>query len=52
MDGFKLDMKYLSDKQCALLEKLAANLSGEDAEVMASIIKTFALPKKQEEKPI
>lgn len=52
VDGFKLDMKYLSDNQCSLLEKLAANLSGEDAEVMASIIKTFALPKKQEEKPI
>ena len=30
VDGFKLDMKYLSDKQCALLEKLAANLSGEE----------------------
>lgn len=50
VDGFKLDMKYLSDKQCSLLEKLAANLSGDDAEVMASIIKTFALPKNRRKK--
>ena len=48
-DGFKLDMKYLSDKQYFLLERIAKNLSGEDAEIMSSIIKTFALQKEQED---
>ena len=40
VDGFRLDMKYLTDKQLALLEKLVGGLSGEDAEVMKSIIST------------
>ena len=48
VDGFRMDMKYLSDKQLSLLKKVAKNLSGEDAEVMKSIIKTFALPKKED----
>lgn len=50
VDGFRLDMKYLTDNQLALLEKLVGGLSGEDAEVMKSIINTFALPKKEDEK--
>lgn len=45
-DGYYLGRKYLKTKQEALLEKLKEGLSGEDLEVMQSILKSFAMPKK------
>ncbi|MBE7100160.1 MAG: HTH domain-containing protein [Clostridiales bacterium] len=44
MEGFRLGMKYLTDKQCALLERLLETLEGADKEVLYSIIKTFRKP--------
>ena len=45
-DGFRLGMKYLSDKQKVLLEKLSETLSGEELVTMQSILKTFTNPRK------
>ena len=45
---YKLDRKYLSDEQVELLETLARGLSGKQAEVMQSILKTFKLHKHNE----
>ena len=44
MDGFTLGTKYLTDIQCALLEKLLVVLEGADKETLHSIIKTFKKP--------
>ena len=44
MDGFRLGMKYLTDTQCALLERLLKILEGEEREVLYTIIKTFRKP--------
>ncbi len=46
---FRWNAKYLSSEQLALLNKLKKKLSGADAEVMASIIKMFSLPKLKED---
>lgn len=35
--------KYLAPKQQSLLERLASTLSGEDLEIMLSILRDFAL---------
>ena len=43
-DGYNLGMKYLSELQSALLEKLSENLTGEDLLIMQSILKTFSKP--------
>lgn len=42
-DGYYLHKKYLKPEQQELLERLCANLSGNDLMVMNSIIKDFAL---------
>lgn len=43
MDGYRLDRKCLSLKQLHLLRKLAKTLSGDDRDVMESILRDFAL---------
>ena len=48
--NYKLDRKYLSDEQAELLEMLSESLSGKQAEVMQSILKTFKLHKHNESK--
>ncbi len=40
-DGYKLGMKYLSDSQAELLERLSCGLQGSDKQVMESILKVF-----------
>lgn len=49
-EGYRLDRKYLSDEQSNLLEALLPQLSGRDAEVMQSILKTFKLTKHKEKR--
>ena len=44
MDGFYLGMKYLTEPQAVLLEKLSATLTGEDLILMREILKTFKKP--------
>lgn len=44
MDGYRLGMKYLTEKQTALLKKLSENLSGDDLLTMQGILKTFSKP--------
>lgn len=41
LDGFKLGMKYLTDDQCKLLEKISETLAGEDLALMKEILCTF-----------
>ena len=45
-DGYYLNRKYLKPAQQELLERLSAQLSGDDLTVMNSIFKDFALNKK------
>ena len=45
MDGYYIGMKYMTDSQTALLNKLSENLSGDELETMQSILKTFSNPK-------
>lgn len=42
-DGYFIGRKYLKPSQQELLKKLAANLTGEDLDVMNSIFTDFAL---------
>lgn len=44
-DGYRLGMKYLSEPQRELLEKLSETLSGEELATMQSILKTFSNPR-------
>ena len=44
VEGFKLGMRYLTDKQCLLLERLSVSLVGEDLELMREILKIFRRP--------
>jgi pantothenate kinase len=46
MDGFYMNRKYLKPEQKELLERLGAQLSGNDLTVMTSILKDFALNKQ------
>lgn len=45
VDGYYIGRKYLKTNQQALLEQLSNSLTGEDANTMQEILKTFALPK-------
>ena len=47
-EGYRLDRQYLSDEQSELLELLLPQLSGEQAEIMKSILKKFKLNKHTE----
>lgn len=44
-EGFHINRKYLKPKQKDLLERLGAELSGEDFNIMQSIYKDFVLNK-------
>ena len=44
MEGYRLGMKYLTERQVSLLEKLSAGLSGDDLVTMKNILKTFTQP--------
>lgn len=44
-EGYKLGMKYLSDSQVELLERLARGLSDDDKRTMESILKVFKKPR-------
>ena len=43
-DGFRLGMKYLTDKQYTVLKEISEELSGEKKVVVLEILKTFAYP--------
>jgi predicted DNA-binding transcriptional regulator YafY len=45
-DGFRLGMKYLTDKQYEILYQISERLDGEEKTVVLGILKTFAYPKK------
>lgn len=45
-DGYHLGMKYFSEKQTALLEKLTEGLTGEELETMKCILQTYREPKR------
>lgn len=44
-EGFTLRRRFLTDKERTLLEKLAVNLSGEDAATLQTIVKSFGKKK-------
>ena len=41
---YKIGMKYLTEPQAVLLEKISATLAGEDLILMREILKTFKKP--------
>ena len=43
-EGFRLGMKYLTDKQYTVLKEISEELSGEKKVVVLEILKTFAYP--------
>ena len=43
-DGFRLGMKYLTDKQYEILYQISERLDGEEKTVVLGILKTFAYP--------
>lgn len=45
-EGYRLGMKYFTEEQMALLEKLSVNLTGDELLVMQSILKTFSKHRK------
>lgn len=46
VEGFRLGMKYLTDKQYEILYQISERLDGEEKTVVLGILKTFAYPKK------
>ena len=46
VDGFRLGMKYLTDKQYEILYQISERLDGEEKTVVLGILKTFAYPKR------
>ena len=44
MDGYRLGMRYFTESQTAILEKLSELHAGEDLKVMRDILKTFKKP--------
>lgn len=46
VDGYKLGMKYMTNEQTELLEKILPELTGGEFLTMQSIIKTFKEPKR------
>ncbi len=45
-EDYYIGKQYMKKSECELLEKLALSLQGDDAKVMANILKTFTFPKK------
>ena len=50
-DGYRLDRKYLNPKQQHLLKRLSKTLSGEDRNIMESILRDFTLKEISEADP-
>ena len=50
-DGYRLDRKYLNPKQQHLLKRLSKTLSGEDRDIMESILRDFTLKEISEADP-
>ena len=48
-EGFSLRRRFLTDKEKALLEKIALNLSDEEAAVLQTIVKSFSKNNKRRE---
>ena len=46
MEGFNLHRKYLTDKQSEVLQELAVTLSGENKQVVLSVLKDFSRKKE------
>ena len=44
VNGFRFGTRYLTEKQCELLERLMAMMEEADKEVLHTIIKTFKKP--------
>ena len=47
VDGFRLGMKYLTDEQYEVLERLSKETEKKDAEILQSIMKTFKQPTRK-----
>ncbi len=47
VDGYRMGKKYLTEKQEALLEKLAIRLTGDEFQTMQEILKTFKGPRRK-----
>ena len=45
MDGFRLGMKYFTDSQTELLERISKNLTGADLKTAQTMLATFRQPK-------
>ena len=50
-DGYRLDRKYLNHEQQRLLKRLSKTLSGEDRNIMESILRDFTLKEISEADP-
>ena len=46
VEGYRLGMKYMTESQILLLEKLSETLSGDELLTMQSILKNFTKPSK------
>jgi len=46
-DWYHIDRKLMTDTQVELLEKLLPDLNARDVEIMRSILKSFAAPKRK-----
>ncbi len=47
LEGFELNRKYLSEKQKRVMERILDKLSGEEKEVMESVLQIFTRPKEK-----
>ena len=45
-EDYRLGKKYMTDKETALLEKIASRLNGDELETMQAILKKFREPKR------
>lgn len=48
MDGFYLGMKYLTERQCMVLENLSKRLLDEERKTILDILHTYRKPQKKE----
>lgn len=46
MEGYDLHKKYLSDKQCRCLEEIAVTATGENKQIISSILREFSKRKE------
>lgn len=46
MEGYRLNKRYLTDKQSEVLQELAITLSGDDKQVVLSILRDFSRSKE------